>query len=403
MSNLGFGSTFSIGSGALSAPLITLLDLPNRLADTVQWNSLQALVTSGIANYSAQTTGVNLIISNKPERLHGNGTITVVSFHNKTKTNISSVVVLFWRKDGSTYDIIYQEDVYSKINGSDAIQTVTLTTPVNVLEGDYMGIRWVSGATIPIAAAISGSADSARTGTGALTNNYDWDSKTGLPSFTVMHAIGQATMLACLGDSIMECSPGTSSMLATTETTVVPSVGWQYKLHALDNRFKYLNFGIGGQDTTNIATRFTRDVVNKKPVFAVINGGVNDIYQGDLKADFITNWTNMLNSCVSNNIIPIVWKIMPWTNGTNGNLQTRDDWNASLVTLFNSYNQPGWIIIDWDADLGVNRVGGDSGNRWNVNPTYVAADGLGVHYNETGNAKIAEVMLREIGKVYKLS
>lgn len=376
--------------------------IPELSTDMVQWNSLSIPVTEGIA-YAVDPEGVNVINKYKPERLHGSGYIDSISFHNKTTANINSVLFCVWRLDGVVYDLIHQVELIQKISAVNEIQTVYFDTPLKVVEGDFVGLSWTGVDGIEIAAVVDAPVSSTRVSLGVLTDNYDWDSKTGLANFTVIHALGKPPVLACIGDSIMEGAPNTSSMIAISEVPFAPLLNWQNKLYQLNSKFTYQNMGYGGQDTISIEARFDRDIVSKKPVFAVIDGGVNDLYGGISKAVFLQKWTSMLDKCLAGNIIPIVWKIMPWTNGSNLKMQERDDWKTSLAELFYSYNRINWIIIDWDTDLGQYRAGGDTGNLWDIKPQYVAIDDLGVHYNELGNAKIAEVMLREIKKKFRVT
>lgn len=383
----------------------SLIPIPSANTDIIQWNSIDTIPTSAAGYFVATTTGINKITKYRPDRVLGNGNvITQVKLHNMTKTNITSVVFYIYRYNGATYDRIYTEDVLAKLSTNNEVHTVTLATPQSLHEGDFIGNRWVSSSGTPnIAAGVNkAGAPASYYVAGAIpASPVDWDAKTANAAANTIHLMGSAPMIVGIGDSIMSCGPLHWSMLDTSalHTAVDPSKSWIDKLYVLDSRFTYQNCGIGGETTTQIEARFNRDVVLKKPKFAVINGGVND-FTAPNKATFLTKWTSMLDQCASNNIIPIVWKIMPWTAGSNAQMQTRDDWNASLVTLFETYDIPGKIIIDWDTDLGKFRAGGDAGNLWDIKAEY---DQDFIHYNEAGNVKIAEVMLREIGKVFKLA
>jgi hypothetical protein len=382
----------------------TLYQLPSRNSDIVQWNSLQTLVTSGIGDYGAEIdgNGTALLNRNKGERITGYSTITKVKFHNKTKTNIAFCHFYVWSWDQSVYFYIeYDEDILAKISTSDEIQTITLATPVTVQEGWFVGICWHSSSgSVPIAAAIAASANSSRVWGNTPVTHLAWDVLTPLASMTVIQVHGQAPMIICIGDSISESSPWHSSMVAVGEAPFDPTKSWIYQIYNSDNRFIYQNCGNGTDNkTADVAGNFDRDIVAKKPKFVCIDGGVNDINTSVLKAAFIANWTSILDKCNTNGITPIVFKIMPWTNGTNTQMQTRDDWNASLVTLFNSYSKPNWIIIDFDSDLGQFRAGGDAGNLWDIKTAY---NQDGVHYTEAGYTKISQVVLTAIGNKYVL-
>ena len=91
--------------------------------------------------------------------------------------------------------------------------------------------------------------------------------------------------------------------------------------------------------------------------------------------------------------------IMPRTDMDNATCQKRDTWNASLLSLYNSYNRADWIFINWDNDLGQFRVGGDAGNLWDIKTEYNYDD---THFTEAGYTKISEVIYREIGNKYNV-
>ncbi len=148
--------------------------------------------------------------------------------------------------------------------------------------------------------------------------------------------------------------------------------------------------GIGSNTTSQMVSRFTTDVVNLKPQIVILNGGVNDIAGGGSQATFTSNYTTMLNACQSNGLKAVVLNILPWTNGTTVQMQTRDTWNAALVTLVGTY--PGFVSVDASLYVGSVRVGGDANNLWNIAPAFAAGDG--VHYTTTGYDLIAGVVAR---------
>ena len=378
---------------------VNLLPLANN--DIVNWNSLDAIDTIGAANLTASSAGTSYFSLYKATRLNGPASISQIELYIKNVLNINRFDIVFWRTNGSNYDEIGRENIVSKL--SEGSITVYLSNEIILLEGDFIGIYiYPVNQVVPICLlTIQLGGMKYASAVNYSGNNVNWTGTT-INYKHILLLKSKAPLFVGIGDSIMESYPLHTSMIDVTRTTVNISKSWMYKLKALDSRFTYQNCGIGNEETTQIEARFNRDVVLKKPKFAIMNGGVNDIAHApaNAKSTFLAKWASMLDMCVSNNIIPVVWKIMPWTNGTNAQLQTRDDWNASLITLINTYaNHSKWVIIDFDADLGQNRVGGDAGNLWNVKSAY---NQDGIHYNETGQAKIAEVVLREIGKKYKL-
>lgn len=402
--NLVGGETVTLNKGTGLTAMAKYI-LPSPATDLVQWNSIDSIATTGAA-LNATTGGMTFLNKFKGERVTGYRNISQVDFYNIALTNVAAIKFYVWRLNGSsTYDKVYEEDITAKVTAGAGIKNVTLATSIAVIEGDYIGMTYQSSSVNTqcnyLAAA---AANSVRYNAlvSAPTDPYAFDSQTGIAYKAAYQVKGAAPLVVGIGDSIMDSYPLHTSMVDTgrTEFDVVKS--WLYKLYARDSRFIYQNCGIGAETTTLIQARFNRDVVLKKPKFAVINGGVNDLAAGIAegnKTTFLTKWTAILDACVTNSIIPIVWKIMPWNAGTTDQMNARDDWNAALVTLFNTYSIPGKIIIDWDNDLGVFREGGPAGNKWDINPTYINGT---VHYSEPGQAKIAEVMLREAGEIFDL-
>jgi hypothetical protein len=83
----------------------------------------------------------------------------------------------------------------------------------------------------------------------------------------------------------------------------------------------------------------------------------------------------------------LVMKILPWSNGTNVQMQTRDDWNASLVTLAAGYSKA--IVVDASSYVGQFRSGGDAGNLWDIQAVY---NSDGVHFTSAGHGQIAQAL-----------
>lgn len=384
----------------------TLLSLPDRNTDIVQLSSIDSITTDMTVNTKAMESGIALLIAYKPERISGNGTISQIKIHNATLTGVKQVMFYLWRKNiSNTWDIIYSEDITSKISTGDGIKTITLAASPSVLEGDFVGFmnQSNSGAgNVPLRGipSIKSTAGMIWDFTNTPSNPKNWNLYAGSNYSLPTHCMGQSPYIVHIGDSMIGGSPYHSSMLAEFNTFFDPPKSIPYKLWALDNRFIYSNCSIGGEYvTTGISARFARDVVAKKPRFAIIEGGVNDLYNGVTQANFITAYTSMLDLCVTNGIAAIVFKLFPRTISTNTDCQKRDNWNIALTNLFNSYNEKGWLLVDFDNDIGQFRPGGDEGNFWDIKTAY---DYDGTHFTEAGYTKVSEIVYSEIGKKYSL-
>lgn len=359
-----------------------------RNTDLVPVNSILERSTGTVALSATAGVGDSVLTVKKTDRIRQDGVVVKIDLAEiRSLTNITRFYLYIWRFNGSTYDQIASYNLLSSVVVG--LNTVTFSTPIEVKEGDFYQFNLTSvGGNVAMLSATLTSAGSRFTTTETpATTGYDWNSKstTDYVARSIMHM--QAPLVVCIGDSIMESYPLHTSFVDAGYLTVDLPKSWQYKARLLDSRFIYQNLGVGGQNSTQVLARFDAQVVAAKPRIAIINSGLNDLGQSVNKATFIANVTSMLNKCSSAGIVPILWEIPPCNNLTNIQMQYRDDWNVTLRTLILSY--PNSKIVNFD-DMGVNRVGGDAGNFWNINPVYAYGDGT--HYNEVGNQFIANKM-----------
>lgn len=191
-----------------------------------------------------------------------------------------------------------------------------------------------------------------------------------------------------IGDSIIAGHP-----VCFTQLEANPKPGANITMLAAGGRFwTWANQGIGSNTTSQMVARFTADVVNLQPKAVIINGGVNDIAGGGSQATFINNYTTMLNACQTSGFKTVVVNILPWTGGTNTQLQTRDTWNAALVALVATY--AGFISLDASALVGQFRAGGDVNNLWDIRVD--CRDDDQVHFNPTGYQRIGDAVARAL-------
>lgn len=338
---------------------------------------------------------------NNNNKIRINGIITSLSFYTGIITNSTKLFIQFWRSVDGSYSLIYEEDVYSKISAN-TVNVVTLTTPYNAQEGDMIGFWAESSVTDALFRGVDAIAGSLLYQNGTKPDTgFDWDSVSKKIAYVIpTKSYGQSPLLVAIGDSIMAGHPTHDSYIEDSITNnKLNSITGQ--LYILNSKYICQNMGSGGQTSTDIKNRFTADVIDLKPKIAIIQGGVNDISKGDItKATFISNYTTMLNACETAGIIPVVLKILPWTNGTNDQMQDRDEWMTDLEALVATY--AGSVWVDFDIDMGKFRVGGDADNLWDLQttPDY---DQDGVHPTLLGYTKMAEVIDREIKKKYDFS
>lgn len=191
---------------------------------------------------------------------------------------------------------------------------------------------------------------------------------------------GSSYQIVFAGDSLTYSSPfGPAS----------PS-SYPYVLCHTYTSCTYVNTGISGSTSSDVLGRYASDVTANNPKYLVIMMGTNDAAYGTNQAAvdlFISNYTTILNSCVSAGILPVVVLIPPNSAATTAMATFYDNANSALVTLLNSY--PAHVLIDPRSTLGQFRSGGTDGNLWDLQAAY---NGDGTHFTQAGYAKVAELV-----------
>ncbi|MFZ3015400.1 MAG: GDSL-type esterase/lipase family protein, partial [Minisyncoccia bacterium] len=346
--------------------------------------------TSGAANWGNSTQ--EFITIGQKYRIRQTGTISRIRIYTASTTHLTGFYFKVWRKDGTTYDLVgTSENIVSNLTSGN-YTTVDLSSPISgVQEGDYYGYRIESTLSSFYAkTSVTGVTSYYITGTVSSTD-YDWESTP--PNSKLAGAVlpielyMNAPQFAFIGDSIIAGHPSHYSFLESTVTTNIAST--IEKQFGDLTSYTYQNMGIGSQKTASISARFTNDIINLHPRVAVLEGGVNDIAGGVTKSTFIANWASMLDRAQASDSITniLVIKILPWSNGTTAQMQTRDDWNTSLATLAAGYSKA--IVVDASSYVGEFRAGGDADNLWDIQAAYNAD---GVHFNLSGHAQIAQAI-----------
>ncbi|SHG62013.1 Lysophospholipase L1 [Thermosyntropha lipolytica DSM 11003] len=135
--------------------------------------------------------------------------------------------------------------------------------------------------------------------------------------------------IVCLGDSTTYGFP------------YGPEHSWTSMLAEQING-KVINKGINGNTTEDMLRRFKRDVLDLKPDYVIITGGINDVVQGESLAAITFNIENMVREALAQGIKVVLGLPTPvdypaWEKV----LQNLRDW---LVQLAKSLNLP---VIDF--------------------------------------------------------
>lgn len=379
--SVGLNST---GSDIVISPLL------QANPDIVQSSGYYTL-NSGSVNIGTGTTFYCLSLAHRT-RIRQSGSITRISFYLPSKpAALTSFYFQLWRKNGSNYDLIGQENILSSMVAA-TDNNITLSTPIDALESDYVGYgytvssdpgNFLNGVTL---------ASSGRYVNSVPTSSgYNWSSGTSLGQYWPINTYMRAPVIVGIGDSRMAGHTGHDSYIEQSVSPDNPAFGVVYKIGQRLN-VTTQNMGIGSQGTNSIQPRFAADVVAAKPRYAIIEGGINDIVAGTANATIISRFTSMINAAVAANIIPIVSLNQPWTTGTTLQMQQMDDLNDDLTALAATY--PTAILVNATGELGEFRVGGDAGNKWNMKAIYDVGDGG--HYNSAGNSVYADSIIAAI-------
>lgn len=342
-------------------------------------------------------------------RIRQNGTITRIRLyignsHYAPTSGVTGLYLKIWRKTGTnSYDLVGTSNNLAGSLVINSFNTFDLTLPITVQEGDYYGWRQ-EGTGLPLQDIVeSGTTSYYTTNVEPATTGYSWESQAssgGVNYAVPIELYMTAPQAVFIGDSIIAGHNANRSFLESTATTDLGST-IEYHFSELTG-YTYQNMGIGAQTTTQIAARFTADVINSHPRIVVIEGGTNDnLLGGDsAKATFLSNWTAMLDAAQDSSSVTtiVALKILPCSNITSGcsdaEQQVVDDWNSSLATLAAGYSKA--IVVDASTYVGQFRTGGDAGNLWDIKTEYDSGDG--VHYNSAGHAQIAQAIADSLPK-----
>jgi lysophospholipase L1-like esterase len=395
---------FSISQINLKRFSITQIDWKlielERNIDEVVVNSREAVTTTGI-QLDTTSTGLNTFFPLRAERIRQHGLITRVDLPRVNSiTNLEEAKIYFWSGDGGIINPYLKRGMIDLMPLQTGDHSLTLVTPLAVKEGDFYSLftkkTGIGSVGVFYCAFNGGITQLIYHYAGTPPDSYTWnDFAAHTPFPSIFHFAMQAPLIVAIGDSITQSTAVNYSLIWAGDTLAFDfDKSWEGKLYNLDNRCVYQNMGHGGDTTTQMLARFDTDVILLKPRICLIQGGVNDIFGGVItKMTYLSNIKDMLDKCVTNGIYAVISEIMPWTNGSNAQMQIRDLWTADLRTLVAAYTKKKAFLINWDTILGKNRVGGDIGNLWDIKTVY---DGDGVHFNEAGYSAIADEIYKVI-------
>ncbi|MDD5743063.1 MAG: DUF2341 domain-containing protein, partial [Candidatus Peribacteraceae bacterium] len=351
-----------------------------------------ATISETPGSWGLNAAGFREFLSNDHRyRIRQNGTVTRVRLYTGNKTNLTGFYVIFWRKDGTTYDRVGMTENLVDDLVAGATTAIDLATPIDgIQEGDFVGYRIEKSGDGYNFNALTASSYYVTDADPSATD-YAWESQASLPSALPIEIYMQAPQFAFIGDSIMAGHPSHYSFIESTNTTSIAST--IERQFADLTCYTYQNMGIGSQTATQIAARFNADIVASKPRVAVAEGGINGPNDEEHKPQFLADWQSMLDAAQQNGITLVALKILPCTSCSNDDMHAIDDWNSSLATLAAGYSNA--LVVDASSYVGQFRSGGDAGNLWDIQPAY---NQDGVHFKQAGHAQIAEAIVDALRK-----
>jgi lysophospholipase L1-like esterase len=133
-------------------------------------------------------------------------------------------------------------------------------------------------------------------------------------------------VVAALGDSITEGSPGYDSRRGGDETSQ-----WEYWAARADPRLRFRNYGIYGERTDEIRARVDECVAGADVL--VVQGGINDIAQGRPIEQAAENLRAMVRRGQELGLRVAIADVLPWNNGWPDGEPKIRRLNAAIVQI----------------------------------------------------------------------
>jgi lysophospholipase L1-like esterase len=356
-----------------------------------------AAILKTAANTGAATSQAHYLNNNNLSLIREDGTIDHFQMYfDSIPANLTSFTIEIWRKnEDGTFNQIHSEDVFAlgQLTGAG---TLTLTPSISweVQNGDHVGYGFTFSGAITNFLTDKTNITAANsiyyflnTDLPSITN-LDWTAATSDIQLTPIKVYMRAPVMVAIGDSNIASNIGSPLIdyvsYRLSRSSIVETVG---------NYFNYTfqNMGIGAQNTVNIDQRLLTDVIDLKPRFAILEGGTNDAGMDFDVGIFFDDWTEILNTCENNNIIPIVMLIFPCSTCDAAQMQLEDTFNTVLKALAATYANA--LVIDARPIVGQFRTDGDPGNLWDIQAAYYSD---GKHYNDLGYQTIGQAVIDAI-------
>jgi PKD repeat protein len=271
---------------------------------------------------------------------------------------------------------------------------------INVNEGDHYGL-YIKGDTANALAMVCAGPESnwwqdatRMLQSPSLVNEVDWGNVTGEVRTLSINFEATPPNFVVIGDSIMSGTPYSAAPVNQIEDAYyITREPWKVipnKVSVATNK-TFQNAAIAGDKYPNLHDRLALDVISKHPTQAVVEGGINNIIQGDSTATITAGIQAQIEDLQAAGIEPIVLTVLPVNNQTYSfsaaQYQQINDVNAWIIS-YHETNED-FRIVDARETLGTQ----DGNGYWIADSQYYDD---GIHLSESGMTAVAQLVTNAI-------
>jgi lysophospholipase L1-like esterase len=154
------------------------------------------------------------------------------------------------------------------------------------------------------------------------------------------------------------------------------------------------NTGVNGDKVADVKARLATYMTDLDPRFGLIHVLTNDISASTAKATAFSDYEDILDSMIADNIIPVIGSILPRPEFDSTEEATRMDWNKTLFNTYTTYKNAGNEIYYFD------------GTKYLADPDDVSEfiTGYGnaddIHLTNAGNEAYAKGIIETLTEMY---
>lgn len=402
---------------------------PTPLASGITGSEIEICCGDLVDTNGTNWAGINgtrsmLFYGNK-YRMRMNATVNKIKIY--IGTIQTSIQFRFWRETtANNFILVGSSEAFTSISSS-AINTFTLTSTVDVQQGDYMSVEIVcTSGCQAFKYQTETNHDQRRTDSAVTASPTAWRSLTksadiGIP-FAVITTDTPAPQVVFVGDSIIAGHDANRSYLQNSAVDPEASgngvaidllpdntINIPFHFNALTG-YTTMNMGHGSQVINTINARFNTGcsgslgacAIDEKPRLIVVNGGYNDaittpptFIEGG--STFLADWKSLLDAADTASVPVVVMSVTHGTTTTVAQDRKIDQYNKVLIDLVANYDNA--VFVDVRPYLQATTIAekpqatGDDGNLWEVSDTTPDYTAGVAHYTSAGYLQIAQAIV----------